>query len=162
MWGPWHHSVDSLVIRNTCGICPDLLVTLSRMGWTFSRRGGPEQLDAETLIAKARAEAASRAVPVSRRAPVGAVDFRMVIDDVFYIAGRGVVVTGEISAGEVRVDDPITITRRGRRRNTTVVEAIEQFRERLERAKAGDTVGLQLAEISRREIASGDVLTSPR
>jgi translation elongation factor EF-Tu-like GTPase len=131
------------------------------MGWTFTRRGGPEQLDAEALLAKARAQAASRAVPVTRRAPIGAVDFRMVVDDVFYIAGRGVVVTGQISAGEVRVNDPIAITRRGRRRTTTVVEAIEQFREQLERARSGDSVGLQLAEITRREITSGDILTSP-
>jgi translation elongation factor EF-Tu-like GTPase len=132
------------------------------MGWTFIRRGGPEQLDAESLIAKARAQTSEPAVPVTRRAPIGAIDFRMVVEDVFYIAGRGVVVTGEISAGEVRVEDPIAIMRRGRRRTTTVVEGIEQFRKRLDQAKAGDTVGLQLAEISRREIASGDVLTSPR
>lgn len=131
------------------------------MGWTFTRRGGPEQLDAEALIAKARAQAASKAVPVARRAPIGARDFRMVVEDVFYIAGRGIVVTGRVTAGEVRVDDPIAITRRGRRRHTTVVQAIEQFRERLDQAKAGDNVGLQLAEISRREIASGDVLTTP-
>lgn len=132
------------------------------MGWTFTRRGGPEQLDAEALIAKARAAAASKPVAVTRRVPIGAVDFRMVVEDVFYIAGRGVVVTGQISTGEVRVDDPIAITRRGRRRHTTVVQAIEQFRERLDQAKSGDNVGLQLAEITRRDIASGDVLTSPR
>lgn len=132
------------------------------MGWTFTRRGGPEQLDAETLIAKARAETASRAVPVTRRAPIGAVDFRMVVEEVFYIAGRGVVVTGQISAGEVRVDDPVVITRRGRRRRTAVVQAIEQFRKQLDQAKAGDNVGLHLADITRREIASGDILTSPQ
>jgi translation elongation factor EF-Tu-like GTPase len=132
------------------------------MGWTFSRRGGPEQLDAETLIAKARAETATKAAPVARRAPIGALDFRMVVEDVFYIAGRGVVVTGRISAGEVQVDDPIAIMRRGRRRRTTVVQVIEQFRERLDRAKAGDNVALQLAEIARREIASGDILTTPQ
>jgi translation elongation factor EF-Tu-like GTPase len=131
------------------------------MGWTFTRRG-PEQLDAETLIAKARAEAASKASPVTSRAPIGARDFRMVVEDVFYIAGRGVVVTGRISAGEVRVDDPIAIMRRGRRRRTTVVEVIEQFRERLDLAETGDNVGLQLAEITRREIAPGDVLTTPQ
>ena len=131
------------------------------MGWSFTRRGGPEQLDAEALIAKARAEAASTAVPIARRPPIGPADFRMAVEDVFYIAGRGVVVTGQISAGEVRIGDPIAITRRGRRRNTTVVEAIEQFRKQLELAKAGEGVGLQLAEISRREIASGDILTAP-
>ena len=132
------------------------------MGWTFTRRGGPEQLDAEALIAKARAQAAaSQAVPVVRRAPIGARDFRMVVENVFYIAGRGVVVTGEIAAGEVRVNDPIAITRKGRCRRTTVVQAIEQFRERLDQAKTGDNVALQLAEVGRRDVASGDVLTTP-
>lgn len=131
------------------------------MAWTFVRRGGPEQLDAETLLAKARAQAESNAVPASRRAPMAPASFRMVVEDVFYIAGRGVFVTGRISAGEIRVNDPIVILHRGRRRATTVVEAIEQSREKLDRAGTGDTVGLQLAEITRREITSGDILTSP-
>ena len=131
------------------------------MGWTFVRRGAPEQLDAETLLAKARAEAESKAVSANRRPPTSAASFRMAVEDVFYIAGRGVFVTGRISAGEVRVGDPIIVTHRGRRRATTVVEAIEQAREKLDQAKIGDTVGLQLAEITRREITSGDVLTSP-
>jgi translation elongation factor EF-Tu-like GTPase len=55
-----------------------------------------------------------------------------------------------------------TFTRRaGRRRAATVVEAIEQSREKLDQAETGDSVGLQLAEITRREITSGDILTSP-
>ena len=131
------------------------------MGWSFTRRGGPEQLDAEALLAKARAETASNAVPADRHSPIGAARFRMVVEDVFYIAGRGVFVTGRVSAGEIRVDDPIVIMHRGRRRAATVVEAIEQSREKLDRAETGDSVGLQLAEITRREVTSGDILTSP-
>lgn len=130
------------------------------MGWTFTRRGGPEQLDAEALLAKAHAEAASNAVAANRQPPIGAASFRLVVEDVYYIAGRGVYVTGRISAGEIRVNDPIVIMHRGRRRAATVVEAIEQSREKLDQAKTGDSVGLQLAEITRREITSGDILTS--
>jgi translation elongation factor EF-Tu-like GTPase len=131
------------------------------MAWTFVRRGGPEQLDAETLLAKARAQAESNAVPADRRPLISAASLRMVVEDVFYIAGRGVFVTGRISAGEIRVNDPVVVLHRGRRRATTVVEAIERSRERLDQAKTGDIVGLQLAEITRREITSGDILTSP-
>ncbi len=146
-WNMWHLSVFGRYPKD--------------MGWTFVRRGGPEQLDAETLLAKARAEVESKTVPANRQPPLDAAGFRMVVEDVFYIAGRGVFVTGRISAGELRVNDPIVIMRRGRRRAATVVEAIEQSHERLDQAKTGDTVGLQLAEITRREITSGDILTAP-
>ena len=131
------------------------------MAWTFVRRGGPEQLDAETLLAKARAQAESKAVPANRQPVISAAGLRVVVEEVFYIAGRGVYVTGRISAGEVRVKDPVVVLHRGRRRATTVVDSIEQSRAKIDQAKAGEKVGLHLADITRREIVSGDILTSP-
>ena len=128
------------------------------MDWRFTRRGGPERLDVETLLAKARA--ASSAVPVPGRS-IGGAGFRMMVDHVYFISGRGVFVTGQISIGQVRVSDPIAVMHKGRHRFTTVVDAIERRSEPLELASAGESVGLLLAEINRREIFAGDILTPP-
>jgi hypothetical protein len=49
----------------------------------------------------------------------------------------------------------------GRKSCSPTDEAIEQSREKVDQAETGDSVGLQLAEITRREITSGDILTSP-
>ena len=128
------------------------------MDWRFTRRGGPERLDVETLLAKARAS--SSAVPVPVRT-IGGVGFRMMVDHVYFIAGRGVFVTGLVSDGVVHVKDAIAILHKGRRRCTTVVEAIEKGDEPLELAEVGQSAGLLLADIDRREISSGDILTLP-
>ncbi|HKE67772.1 MAG TPA: hypothetical protein VKB55_00865 [Nocardioidaceae bacterium] len=127
------------------------------MDWRFTRRGGPERLDVETLLAKARA--ASSAVPVPGRS-IGGAGFRMMVDHVYFISGRGVFVTGLVSDGVVHVKDAIAILHKGRRRCTTVVEAIEKASESLELASVGESAGLLLADINRREICSGDILTA--
>ena len=51
--------------------------------------------------------------------------FSMPIDDVFYIKGRGVVATGTIAEGSLRVGDQVWIGDRA-----TVVDGIESFRKR--------------------------------
>lgn len=131
------------------------------MDWRFTRRGGPERLDVETLLAKARAQTTSGAAALAGQSPRSGAGFRMMVDHVYFIPGRGVFVTGQISIGEVRVSDPIAIMHKGRHRFTTIVDAIERHSEPLELASAGESVGLLLAEINRREICSGDVLTPP-
>ena len=131
------------------------------MDWRFTRRGGPERLDVETLLARARAQTSSSAVPMAGQSPIGGVGFRMMVDHVYFISGRGVFVTGQISIGQVRVSDPIAVMHKGRHRFTTVVDAIERRSEPLELASAGESVGLLLAAINRREIFAGDILTPP-
>ena len=81
--------------------------------------------------------------------------FNMVIDDVFSIMGRGTVVTGKVSSGEINIGESVMIN--GSR--SVVVTGIEMFRKTLDYAKEGDNVGLLLKDVTRDEVHKGDVLT---
>ena len=86
--------------------------------------------------------------------------FRMTVEDVFSIKGRGTVVTGKIETGTIKIGDEITIQgRNGEKR--TIVSGIEMFRKTMNQAGTGDNVGLLLKDIARPEIQQGDVLLSP-
>lgn len=86
-------------------------------------------------------------------APTG--DFKMVVEDVFTITGRGTVVTGRIESGSVSLNDTVILN------GTTplVVAGVEMFRKMLDSAQAGDNVGLLLRDITRDNVKTGDVLT---
>jgi translation elongation factor EF-Tu-like GTPase len=83
--------------------------------------------------------------------------FRMIVEDVFAIRGRGVVTTGRVEAGQlrvgghVRINDGLIVT----------VTAIEAFRKKMAQANPGDNVGLVFADVERSQLSPGDVLTSP-
>jgi len=86
--------------------------------------------------------------------------FRMTVEDVFSIKGRGTVVTGRIETGTVRVGDEITIQgRNGEKR--IIVSGIEMFRKTMNQAGTGDNVGLLLKDVDRADVQQGDVLIPP-
>ena len=82
-------------------------------------------------------------------------EFKMTIEDVFTITGRGTVVTGRVESGSVQINDTVLIN--GSR--PVVVTGIEMFRKTLDVAVAGDNCGLLLRNITRDEISQGDVLS---
>lgn len=82
--------------------------------------------------------------------------FRMTVQDVFVIRGRGAVATGQVEYGELRVGDEVKINDGTR----VKVDAIEAFRKKLDTATAGETVGLLFKKLSKDDIAAGDVITS--
>ena len=84
--------------------------------------------------------------------------FRMTVADVFFIRGRGTVVTGQIEAGTLHVNDEVQIDRPGAPRRTVVVAGIEMFRKILTEANAGDNVGVLLRDVQKKDIAHGDLL----
>jgi elongation factor Tu len=84
--------------------------------------------------------------------------FRMTVQDVFTIKGRGTVVTGQIESGTVTVGDEIQIQRQGSMKKTTVT-GVEMFRKVVTRAQVGENVGVLLKDISKQDIQRGDVLT---
>ncbi len=86
--------------------------------------------------------------------------FRMTIEDVFSIRGRGTVVTGRIEQGTISVGDTVQLDRPGLSK-TIVVDGIETFRRSVDQAQAGDNVGLLLHDVSKDEVQKGDVLTGP-
>jgi elongation factor Tu len=83
--------------------------------------------------------------------------FRMTVEDVFSIKGRGTVVTGQIESGTLRVNDEIYIRRPTSSRRTTVT-GIESFRKLLDQAQAGDNVGVLLRDVTKQDVQHGDVL----
>ena len=83
--------------------------------------------------------------------------FRMRVADVFFIRGRGTVVTGQIESGTLNVNDEIYIQRSNFSKRVTVT-GIEMFRKILDQAKAGDNVGVLLRDITKQEVEKGDVL----
>jgi elongation factor Tu len=83
--------------------------------------------------------------------------FRMTVEDVFAIRGRGTVVTGRIETGTLNVNDEIYIRRPNSSRKT-VVTGIEAFRKQLNQAQAGENVGVLLRDITKQDVQHGDVL----
>jgi elongation factor Tu len=112
--------------------------------WPWKRDSTSDQ-DVDVLRAAATAAA-----------PPG--PFRMVVEDVFTIAGRGTVATGRIEAGSVRVGQEVRIVRAGTVLATTTVTGVEMFRKVLDTASAGDNVGLLLGGVTGENVVRADVL----
>ena len=120
------------------------------MKWPWQRENtsdGTDSKDVGVLLAEANAAS-----------PTG--PFRMVVEDVFRIQGRGTVATGTIDAGTVKVGQQVRILRAGTVLSTTAVTSVEKFREKLDSASVGETVGLLLAGGTGDNVMAQDVLES--
>lgn len=90
--------------------------------------------------------------------PAGGAGFKITVEDVFTITGRGTVITGRVETGSVSVGDAVTLQRTdGSSRPVTVI-GIEAFRKIKNSAAAGENVGLLLRQVNRNEVGKGDVL----
>ncbi len=85
--------------------------------------------------------------------------FRMTVEDIFTIKGRGTVVTGKVEAGTLKVGDEVQITGALGPKKKVVVAGVEMFRKKLNQVKAGDSVGVLLRDATSNDIERGDVLT---
>jgi translation elongation factor EF-Tu-like GTPase len=85
--------------------------------------------------------------------------FEMRVEDVFKISGRGVVVTGKIAVGVVRIGDR-AILRSGSADKPCRVTRIENLRTLRDAATAGENVGVMLDGVQREDIKAGDTLRS--
>src|SRR3954447_15914079 len=81
--------------------------------------------------------------------------FRMTVDDIFFIKGRGLVATGRVEAGVLRTGDDLQINGT----KTVTVAGIEAFRKILDEAKEGDNIGVLFKALDRGDVNQGDVLT---
>jgi len=84
--------------------------------------------------------------------------FLMPIEDIFNIKHRGIVVTGRIERGMVRVGDPIEIVGMKEPSRQAIVKGLEMFRKVLTVAQAGNTVGCLLQGIQPADLERGQVL----
>lgn len=82
--------------------------------------------------------------------------FRLTVQDVFFIRDRGLVATGRVESGQLRVGDLVQINGGQQVR----VDGIEQFRKSLDEVGPGDNVGLLFRDLDKSELGRGDVLTA--
>jgi elongation factor Tu len=86
--------------------------------------------------------------------------FLMCIEDVFNIEGRGTVVTGRVERGILnRMEEVEVVGLKDTRK--TVATDIEMFRKLLDKATAGDNVGVLLRGVKKEEVERGMVLAKP-
>jgi elongation factor Tu len=86
--------------------------------------------------------------------------FLMCIEDVFNIEGRGTVVTGRVERGELNKMSDVEIVGLKETRKTVATD-IEMFRKLLDKASAGDNVGVLLRGTKKDEVERGMVLAKP-
>ena len=103
-------------------------------------------------------DAIDEAIPL----PTREVDkpFLMCIEDVFNIEGRGTVVTGRVERGELNKMSEVEIVGLRETRKTVATD-IEMFRKLLDKASAGDNVGVLLRGTKKDEVERGMVLAKP-
>jgi translation elongation factor EF-Tu-like GTPase len=82
--------------------------------------------------------------------------FKMTVEDVFVITKRGVVATGRVESGVLKVGDTVHINGGP----GVQVDAIEMFRKQLDEASAGDNIGVLFKKLEKSQIDRGDVLTA--
>ncbi len=85
-------------------------------------------------------------------------DFKMPIDSVRTVEGRGTVVTGRIERGVVRRGEEVEILGLRDEALRTTVTDIEMFHQSLGEGRAGDSVGLLLRGVKREDIERGMVV----
>jgi elongation factor Tu len=83
--------------------------------------------------------------------------FRMTIQDVFAIRGRGTVVTGQVESGTLQVGDGVKVEMQGDTIET-IVTSIEVFRRSVKQAETGEHVGVFLRDVAKDDVQRGDVL----
>jgi translation elongation factor EF-Tu-like GTPase len=82
--------------------------------------------------------------------------FRLTVEDVFVIRNRGVVATGRVESGSLRVGDTVQIDGSLEAR----VDGIEVFRKKIDEAKIGDNIGVLFKDIEKSQLNRGSVLTA--
>jgi len=86
--------------------------------------------------------------------------FKMPVEDVFSIKGRGTVATGRIEQGIVKVNEEIEIIGI-RETRKAVVTGVEMFKKTLDEGRAGDNAGILLRGVEKDDIERGMVLAKP-
>jgi elongation factor Tu len=84
----------------------------------------------------------------------------MPIEDVFSISGRGTVATGRVERGILKINDKVEIVGLGPTK-MSVATGLEMFNKVLDKAEAGENVGVLLRGVNKEDIERGMVLAAP-
>jgi elongation factor Tu len=125
-------------------------------------RGSAKQAMMGDKVQEASIQKLMEAIDAFIPLPTREVDkpFLMCIEDVFNIEGRGTVVTGRVERGVLERMSDVEIVGLKETRKTVATD-IEMFRKLLDKATAGDNVGVLLRGIKKEEVERGMVLAKP-
>jgi elongation factor Tu len=149
----------------------DILADYGYTGVVFVRGSALKALEAATAgrfddpwmaPIKALMDALDANIPDPVRDTASA--FRMNVEDVVTISGRGTVATGKIDQGRVRVGDTVEIvglTDAHAKPRQVVVTGVQMFRRDVAVGEAGMNVGILLRGVKRDEIRRGQTLAAP-
>ena len=127
--------------------------------WPFGRK--KDDMSVEALLEEANAASPTGPATAASQPSVvqtGDGSFRMPVEDIFSIQGRGTVVTGRVESGTVRVGMQVNVVRDGGVAFTTEITGVEMFRKVLDSATTGDNVGLLLKGLSKEQVRQGDLI----
>ena len=88
-------------------------------------------------------------------------DLLMSIDSSVAIPGRGVVATGTVEQGSMKLNDDVHLIGINRKHTVSTVTGIETFHKQMDAAEAGDNVGVLLRGVTREQIKRGMCLAKP-
>jgi translation elongation factor EF-Tu-like GTPase len=126
----------------------------------WSRLLGRNEFDSTVTDALAANEAQRAVIAATASTPRPAAgSFLLTVEDVFSITGRGLVVTGRVTAGTVSVGDAVLVESPGMGAVPATVTGVEAFRKKLTTATAGQMVGLLLDGVSRDQLTPGSVIS---
>lgn len=88
--------------------------------------------------------------------------FFMEVEDMFPVAGAGIMIRGTIERGKVKVGDEVELVGIKPTKTTSVVRIVKPpIREMQTEAAKGDAVGIVLKGAAREDIARGQVIAKP-
>lgn len=82
------------------------------------------------------------------------IKFLLIVDCVFHISGRGVIVTGEVLKGQIKTGDELEI-RGADKVIKTKCTRLEKYRDVIAEAHERDFVGVYLADVSKSDLSRG-------
>ena len=88
----------------------------------------------------------------------GTKDFRLKVEDVFSISGRGTVVTGKVEQGKAKVGDTFSLLRGGTKLTDLTATGFEGFRQTINEVSTGMDVGILFRGTTKDMFKKGDVL----
>lgn len=80
----------------------------------------------------------------------------LTVEDVFAITGRGVVATGAVAGGTLRVGQPVAVHRAGQLVASATITGVERSRKLRDSAEPGENVGLLLQGVGKEQVQPGD------
>eukprot|EP01062_Namystynia_karyoxenos_P016771 TRINITY_DN1616_c0_g1_i2.p1 TRINITY_DN1616_c0_g1~~TRINITY_DN1616_c0_g1_i2.p1 ORF type:complete len:504 (+),score=227.21 TRINITY_DN1616_c0_g1_i2:80-1513(+) len=87
--------------------------------------------------------------------------FLMPVESVFNIPGKGVVCTGSVEQGTLKVKDKVELVGKVPGAKTVQVVGLESFCKTLDEARAGDNVGVMCGGVTGKDCERGQVLAKP-